>query len=449
MDELFELRVPHSAEAEQAVIGSMLIDPACIPDVLQRARTDDFYMALNRDVFDTISSMYVYGRTVDPVTVLDQMRIRGCFRDNSQSYLLELMQVTPTAANVMKYVEILREQSLLRALLRVGNDITEMVREGAGEADTMLEAAERKIYGLRQGRTIGGLVKISSVIQDVYNQISLMAATGSKMPGLPTGLQDLDSVILGLNKADLVLIASRPGMGKTSIALNIALHVAKNTDKTVAIFSLEMSREQLAVRLLAGEGLIDSQKLLTGRLSQSDWQRIGTAASTISETEILIDDNPSLSVADMNSQCRRLDNLGLVVIDYLQLMQSAGSGHSYSGESRTQAVSDMSRMLKIMAKELNVPVICLSQLSRANEGRTNKRPVLSDLRESGAIEQDADIVIGLYREGYYDKECATPNEAEAIILKNRHGELKTVPLIWLPEYTSYGSAEKHHDDNGY
>jgi len=449
MDELFELRVPHSAEAEQAVIGSMLIDPACIPDVLQRARTDDFYLALNRDVFDTISSMYIYGRTVDPVTVLDQMRIRGCLRDNSQSYLLELMQVTPTAANVMKYVEILREQSLLRALLRVGNDITEMVREGAGEADTMLEAAERKIYGLRQGRTIGGLMKISGVIQDVYNQISLMAATGSKMPGLPTGLHDLDSVILGLNKGDLVLIASRPGMGKTSIALNVALHVAKTSNKSVAIFSLEMSREQLAVRLLAGEGLIDSQKLLTGRLSQSDWQRIGTAASIISETDILIDDNPSLSVAEMNSQCRRLDNLGLVVIDYLQLMQSAGSGHSYAGESRTQAVSDMSRMLKIMAKELNVPVVCLSQLSRANEGRTNKRPVLSDLRESGAIEQDADIVIGLYREGYYDKECATPNEAEAIILKNRHGELKTIPLMWLPEYTSYVSAEKHHDDDGY
>ena len=446
MDELFELRVPHSAEAEQAVVGSMLIDPACIPDVLQKARSDDFYLETNRDVFDTISSMYVYGRTVDPVTVLDQMRIRGCLRDNSQSYLLELMQVTPTAANVLKYVEILREQSLLRALLKVGGEITTMVREGSGEADTMLEAAERKIYALRQGRTIGGLMKISNVIQDVYNSISEMAASGVKMPGLPTGLCDLDSTILGLNKGDLVLIASRPGMGKTSIALNIALHVAKTSKKAVAVFSLEMSREQLATRLLAGEALIDSQKLLTGRLSTSDWARIGTAASTISETEILIDDNPSLSVADMNSQCRRLDNLGLVVIDYLQLMQSAGSGHNYAGESRTQAVSDMSRMLKIMAKELNVPVICLSQLSRANESRSDKRPVLSDLRESGAIEQDADIVIGLYRDGYYDRECPTPNEAEAIILKNRHGELKKIPLLWLPEYTSYVSAEKHHED---
>ncbi|MEA4895174.1 MAG: replicative DNA helicase [Oscillospiraceae bacterium] len=445
MDELFELRVPHSAEAEQAVIGSMLIDPACIPDVLQKARSDDFYLQTNRDVFDTISGMYIYGRTVDPVTTLDQMRIRGCLRDNSQSYLLELMQVTPTAANVMKYVEILREQSLLRALLKVGGEISTMVREGAGEADSMLEAAERKIYALRQGRTIGGLVKVSNVIQDVYNQISEMAASGVQLPGISTGLPDLDSAILGLNKGDLVLIASRPGMGKTSIALNIAMHAAKASKKAVAIFSLEMSREQLGIRLLAGEALIDSQRLLTGR--DIDWVRLGQAASVISETDILIDDNPSLSVAEMNSQCRRLDNLGLVVIDYLQLMQSAGSGHNYAGESRTQAVSDMSRMLKIMAKELNVPVVCLSQLSRANEGRTNKRPVLSDLRESGAIEQDADIVIGLYREGYYDRECATPNEAEAIILKNRHGELKTVPLMWLPEYTSYVSAERHHEEN--
>ncbi|MFB0921555.1 MAG: replicative DNA helicase [Oscillospiraceae bacterium] len=449
MDELFELRVPHSAEAEQSVIGSMLIDPACIPDVLQKARSDDFYLQTNRDVFDTISNMYIYGRAVDPVTTLDQMRIRGCLRDNSQSYLLELMQVTPTAANVMKYVDILREQSLLRALLKVGGEITTMVREGAGEADTMLEASERKIYALRQGRTIGGLVKVSNVIQDVYNQISEMAASGVQLPGITTGLHDLDSAILGLNKGDLVLIASRPGMGKTSIALNIAMHAAKASKKTVAIFSLEMSREQLGIRLLAGEGLIDAQKLLTGRLSPADWARIGTAASAISETEILIDDNPSLSVADINSQCRRLDNLGLVVIDYLQLMQSAGSGHSYAGENRQQAVSDMSRMLKIMAKELNVPVVCLSQLSRANESRSDKRPVLSDLRESGAIEQDADIVIGLYREGYYDKECANPNEAEAIILKNRHGELKKVPLMWLPEYTSYASAERHHDEDDY
>ena len=235
-------------------------------------------------------------------------------------------------------------------------------------------------------------------------------------------------------------------MGKTSMALNIALHVGKTSGKTVAIFSLEMAREQLTTRLLAAEGLIDSQKLLTGKLTTDEWRRVGSAATTISATDIRIDDNPSLSVADMNAQCRRIPNLGLVVIDYLQLMQSAGSGHSWSNESRTQAVSDMSRMLKIMAKELNVPVVCLSQLSRANEARQNKRPMLSDLRESGAIEQDADIVLALYRDGYYNKECENPNLAEAIILKNRHGETGTLELMWLPEYTSFASAEKRYDD---
>ncbi len=449
MDELFELRTPHSAQAEQAVIGAMLIDPACISDVLNKARSEDFYLETNRDIFDTIYNMYAYGQTVDPITVLDQMRVRGISRDNSQSYMLELMQVTPTAANVLKYVDILKEQTLLRGLAKVGSDITGMVSQGAGEADAMLEAAERKIYALRQGRTVGGLQKIANVIQDVYTQISINSTSDNSIPGLTTGLADLDSTILGLNKGDLILVASRPGMGKTSIALNIALHVAKTSKKGVAIFSLEMAREQLAVRLLAGESLIDSQKLLTARLSQPEWERLGAAASIISETNILIDDNPTLSVAEMNSQCRRLENLGLVVIDYLQLMQSAGSGHSYSGESRTQAVSDMSRMLKIMAKELNIPVICLSQLSRANEARTNKRPMLSDLRESGAIEQDADIVIGLYRDGYYNKECENPNDAEALILKNRHGETGTINLMWLPEYTSYVSAEKRHHDDEY
>lgn len=449
MNELLEFKTPHSAQAEQAVIGSMLIDSACISDVLNKARSEDFYLESNRDIFDTIYYMFAYGHTIDPITVLDQMRIRGVFKENSQSYILELMQVTPTAANVLKYVDILREQSLLRALARVGSDISNMVAEGAGEADAMLEAAERKIYALRQGRTVGGLVKIANVIQEVYEQISINAASNTRITGLSTGLTDLDNQILGLNKGDLILIASRPGMGKTSIALNIALYAAKTSKKSVAIFSLEMSREQLAIRLLAGEGLVNSQKLLTGRLSQAEWQRIGAAASVISETDILIDDNPSLSVSEMNSQCRRLENLGLVVIDYLQLMQSAGSGHSYAGESRTQAVSDMSRMLKIMAKELNVPVVCLSQLSRANEARTNKRPMLSDLRESGAIEQDADIVIGLYREGYYDKECEMPNDAEALVLKNRHGETGKIDLVWLPEYTSYVSAEKRHDDDEY
>ena len=262
------------------------------------------------------------------------------------------------------------------------------------------------------------------------------------------GQNVLDNMILGLNKSELILIAARPGMGKTSIALNIALSVAMTQRKKVAVFSLEMSREQLATRLLSRASLVPSTNLLTGQLSDQQWRDVAAAANTLSASEILIDDNPSLTVSDMNAQCRMVKDLDLVVIDYLQLMQSAGSGHSWSNESRTQAVSDISRMLKIMAKQLNVPVICLSQLSRANESRTDKRPMLSDLRESGAIEQDADVVIGLYRDGYYNRECENPNLAEAIVLKNRKGQTGTVNLTWVPEYTTFYSVEKYRDDEG-
>ncbi|HHU22580.1 MAG TPA: replicative DNA helicase [Clostridiales bacterium] len=449
MDELLGRHVPYSAEAEQAVIGSMLIDPRCVSEVVDKLKASDFYIQVNREIYETIFMMFSYSQTIDPVTVLDQMRIRGVFRDNSQEYLLELMQVTPTAANVLKYAEIVRDRALLRNLAAVAEDIQNMVYEGTGEANAMLEAAEKKIYALRQGRIVGGLMHISTVLQNVYDQISQAAVSDNKIPGLPTGLTDLDETILGLNRGELILIASRPGMGKTSIALNIALNVAKITGKTVAVFSLEMAREQLATRLLAGESLVDSQKLLTGRLSQEEWRRIGAAATILSSTDIRVDDNPSLTVADMSAQCRRIENLGLVVIDYLQMIQSAGNGKGYSNESRTQAVSEMSRMLKIMAKELNVPVLCLSQLSRANESRQNKRPVLSDLRESGAIEQDADIVIGLYRDGYYNTETENPNLAEAIVLKNRHGRICTIELMWLPEYTTYANIEKRHTDEDY
>lgn len=446
MDELLGRRVPQSPQAEQAVIGSMLIDPGCIPDVLKDARSDHFYIQTNKEIFETIFAMFNYGQTIDPVTVIDQMKRRGVYHEETtRSYILELMKVTPTAANVGEYVSIIRDKALQRELGKAADSIREMVNEGIGGADEMLEAAERYIYGLRKDRSIGGLKPVGEVMQTVYENINRIATEGETLPGITTGLVDLDARILGLNEGELVLVASRPGMGKTSIALNIAMSAAKASGKAVAVFSLEMSREQLATRLLAGESLVDSQKLLKGTLSTEEWRRIVSAAASISATNILIDDNPTLSVADMNAQCRRVKNLGLVVVDYLQLMQSAG-GKTNSGENRQQIVADMSRMLKIMAKELAVPVLCLSQLSRANEGRADKRPVLSDLRESGAIEQDADVVIGLYREGYYNRECENPNAAEAIILKNRKGECGTVDLMWLPDYTSYVSVERRHDE---
>ena len=446
MDELLGKKTPHSVPAEQAVIGSLLIDSRCVPEVLEKLRADEFYIKMNRDIYETIYAMFSYGLTIDPVTVLDQMKVRGLYRDECENYVAEVMRITPTAANVMEYAEIVRDKALQRRLGEAADEINEMVYEGSGEADVMLEAAERKIYALRQGRATGGLVPISAVVQNVFDDLSEAAESGSKIPGISTGLPDLDRMILGLNKSELILIAARPGMGKTSIALNMALYAAMNLQKTVAVFSLEMSKEQLVTRLLSKAALVPSQNLLTGQLSEDQWKAIADAAQSLSATDIRIDDNPSLSVSDMNAQCRRVPDLDMVVIDYLQLMQSAGSGHTWSNESRTQAVSDMSRMLKIMAKELNVPVICLSQLSRANESRQDKRPILSDLRESGAIEQDADVVIGLYRDGYYNKECENPNLAEAIILKNRKGSTGTVELNWNPEYTSFTSLEKRHQD---
>ena len=446
MEELLGRRTPHSAPAEQAVIGSMLIDPRCIPEVLEKLKADEFYIKRNRDIYETIYAMFSYGQTIDPVTVLDQMKVRGVYEDGCEAYVAEIMNVTPTAANVLEYAAIVRDRALMRRLGETADEINDMIYEGSGEADAMLEAAERKIYAIRQGRTVGGLIPVASVVQNVFDELNAAAAAGSRIPGIPTGLPDLDSKILGLNKAELVLVAARPGMGKTSIALNMALHIAMSEKKTVAIFSLEMSREQLAMRLLSRASFVPLSNLLTGQLSEQQWRSITEAAHQLSNTDIRIDDNPSLTVAEMNAQCRRLPNLALVVIDYLQLLESSGSGRSWSNESRTQAVSDISRMMKIMAKELNIPVVCASQLSRGPEGRQEKRPMLSDLRESGGLEQDADVVIGLYREGYYNRETENPNLAEAIVLKNRKGQTGTVELNWMPEYTSFTSVERNRDD---
>ena len=446
MDELLGKRVPQSLEAEQAVIGSMLIDPRCVPDVMEQLKADEFYSKVNHDLYETMYAMFSYGQTIDPVTVIDQMKVRGVYQENIEAYVADVMRVTPTAANVLEYAAIVRDRALLRHLGEAADEINSMVASGSGEAEETLESAERLIYGLRQGRSVGGLIPISTVVQNVFDELTAAAESGSRIPGIPTGLPDLDRLTLGLNKSELILVAARPGMGKTSIALNMALHAAMAEHKTVAIFSLEMSREQLVMRLLSRAALVPSQNLLTGQLTDNQWHSLADAAQTLSTTDIRIDDNPTLTVSDMNAQCRRIQHLDLVVIDYLQLMQSAGSGHSWSNESRTQAVSDISRMMKIMAKELNVPVICISQLSRANESRQDKRPMLSDLRESGAIEQDADVVIGLYRDGYYNKECENPNLAEAIVLKNRKGATGTVELTWLPEYTSFGNVERWHED---
>ena len=445
-DELLLRQAPHSPQAEQAVLGSMLIDPDCIKDVMDKLRPEDFYLRANRDIFETIYHMFVYSRPIDGVTVAGEMEKTGVYNDNTRDYLLQLMDVTPTSANVMEYVQIVLDKSLMRQVASAAGSISAMVLDGAGDAGDMLEAAEQKGYAIRRGRSAQNMVPVSMVLEDVMAHLAELTASGGKtLPGLSTGLSAVDAKINGLNKSDLLLLAARPGMGKTSMALNVALSAARESGKTVAIFSLEMSKEQLVTRLIASEGLVENTRLVTGNLRESDWQRIAEAASSLSRMDIRIDDNPLLTVADMNAKCRRLDNLGLVVIDYLQLMTSAG-GKGYSGENRQQAVSDISRMLKIMAKELQVPVLCLSQLSRANEKRDDKRPMLSDLRESGAIEQDADIVLFLYRDDYYNSDSEKRNVAECIVAKNRHGETGKVELRWMPEYTAFGTLENRYDD---
>ena len=423
-DDLLLRQAPHSPQAEQAVLGSMLIDPDCIKDVMDKLQPEDFYLRANRDIFETIYHMFIYSRPIDGVTVAGEMERNGVYNDNTRDYLVQLMDVTPTSANVMEYVKIVLDKSLMRQVAAAAGSITAMVQEGNGDAGDMLESAEQKVYAIRRGRSAQNMVTVSMVLQDVMNHLAELTASGGKtLPGLSTGLSAVDAKINGLNKSDLLLLAARPGMGKTSMALNVALSAAKESGKTVAIFSLEMSREQLVTRLIASEGLVENTRLVTGNLRESDWQRIAEAASSLSRMDIRIDDNPLLTVADMNAKCRRLENLGLVVIDYLQLMTSAG-GKGYSGENRQQAVSDISRMLTIMAKE----------------------PMLSDLRESGAIEQDADIVLFLYRDDYYNSDSEKRNVAECIVAKNRHGETGKVELRWMPEYTAFGTLENRYDD---
>ena len=447
MDDLLSRQAPHSLEAEQSVLGSMLIDSRCVNDIIGIVRPEDFYLQTNRDIYETIYEMFSFSQVIDPVTVLDKMRERGVYDEQSSTkYLMQLMEVTPTAANAKRYAQIVHDKGLLRGLSEAASEIVDTVYEGVGTAQDILEAAEKKIYAIRRGNTNESLEHVGTVLLKVFDRLSELAEAGSDISGISTGLRDLDKFISGLNKSDLMLLAARPGMGKTSLALNIALNVAKKYPKrTVAFFSLEMSKQQLVTRLLSNESFVDNKKLTTGKLSVDEWSKIGIAASALSQTDLRMDDNPSITVAEMNAKLRRVDDLALVIIDYLQLMTSAGT-KSYGGENRQQVVSDISRSLKIMAKELNVPVLCLSQLSRANESRQDKRPMLSDLRESGAIEQDADEVLFIYREDYYNKETEKQNVAECIVAKNRHGETGTVELQWLPQFTTFADREWRHSD---
>ena len=443
MDEqLLNRQMPQSLEAEQAVLGAILIDSRCVADIIGLLHPQDFYLEQNRQIYETIYTMFNYSQTIDPVTVLDKMRELGYFRDNSVDYIRQLMEITPTAANAVRYANIVRDKAMLRSLAQAAQDISETVYDQTGTPQEILESAEKKIYALRKGERGDSLEHIGTVLQKVFDRLAELSQSDSDIPGLSTGLQDLDRMINGLNKSDLLLVAARPAMGKSAFGLNLGLNVAKKYKKTVAVFNLEMSREQLAMRLLATESFVDGKKMATGKLTDEEWTKLAMASASLSQTDIRIDDNPSITVADISAKCRRLDNLGLVIIDYLQLMN--GSGYGKPGENRVTVVGEISRSLKIMAKELNVPVICLSQLSRAVESRQDKRPIMSDLRESGAIEQDADCVMFLYRDEYYNENTPDKGVAECIVSKNRHGETGTVKLQWIPQYQLFSDREWKH-----
>ena len=441
-EQLMNRQPPQSLEAEQSVLGSILIDSRCVADIIGILKPEDFFLPQNREIYETVYTMFNFSETIDPVTVLEKMRQLGVYHDNTRDYVQQLMEITPTAANAVRYANIVKDKAMLRGLADASSDISEMVFDQVGTPAEILESAEKKIYGLRKGNTGDSLEHVGVTLLKVFDTLNELSQSDSAIPGLSTGLRDLDKKINGLNKSDLFLIAARPAMGKTAFALNIALNVAKKYNKTVACFSLEMSREQLIMRLLANESFVELQKLLTGKLTEEEWTKLAMASASLSQTDLRVDDNPSITVAEINAKCRRLDNLGLVVIDYLQLMQ--GSGYGKASDNRVNVVSDISRSLKIMAKELNVPVICLSQLSRGPEGRTDKRPMLSDLRESGAIEQDADEVIFLYRDEYYNENTEEKGVAECIVAKNRHGEVGTVKLQWVGQYQTFADRECKH-----
>ncbi len=432
---------PQSLEAEQSVLGSMLLDKEVIPVVLESLKSADFYRDDHKEIFEAVLDLFEKAEPVDIITVSEQLRIRGTL-DNvgGLEYLTNIASAVPTTANVKHYARIVEEKSILRKLIKASSDIVNLGYEASEEVSYVLDKAEKNIFDVIQNRNTQGFAPIKDVLVEAFNKLEELYNNKGYVTGIPTGFIDLDYKTAGLHNSDLVLVAARPAMGKTSFALNLAQYVAVHAKVPVAIFSLEMSKEQLVNRILCCEAMVDSQKMRTGKLEDEDWQKIARALGPLSEAPIYIDDTPGVSVMDIRSKCRRLKlekNLGLVVIDYMQLMQGRGKP-----ESRQQEISEISRSLKILAKELNIPVITLSQLSRAAETRTDHRPILSDLRESGAIEQDADIVMFLYRDDYYNPDTEKKNISEVIIAKHRSGSTGTVELAWLGQYTKFANLDK-------
>ena len=433
---------PNDVEAEQAILGCMLTDKDSVIAAMEKLKEEDFYREDNKAIYSAMLSLYGRAEPIDIITVKAELVENGKFDQvGGLEYLAVLPEKVPTTTNVDKYIKIVEEKALLRNLIKTANDMIAAGYDQTEDVEDIMNIAEKKIFDIMQSKNQKGYSPIKDVLVDTFSQLEVLYNQKQHITGVPTGFADLDYKTAGLHGSDLILLAARPAMGKTAFALNIATNAAVRAKVPVAIFSLEMSKEQLVNRVLCGEAMVDSNKVRTGKLDEQDWAKLASALGPLSESEIYIDDTPGISVMEIRAKCRKLKlekNIGLVVIDYLQLIQ----GSNKRGGSREQEISEISRSLKILAKEINVPVIALSQLSRAPEQRPDHRPMLSDLRESGAIEQDADIVMFLYRDDYYNEDSDKKNIAEVILAKHRAGSTGTVELLWLGNYTKFVNIDK-------
>lgn len=441
-DSLRDNDATRSIEYEQTVIGAILLNPNAIADAMEIVKAEYFSEENHRKLFQIIVNKFSLGEKADAMTVLNDAVDEGIFQTSAEGkkYLLSIMNEVPTTENIRDYCEILRDKYEKRALIDAMQEIAAAAMESGEKSSALLDLAEQKIYDIRKGKETTGLVKIEDALVAAFDNLKKISGEDrDKYLGAKMGFSDLDRVLTGLNKSDLIVVAARPGMGKTAFALNIVTNACmKNDGMKVAVFSLEMSNEQLVMRMLSSESRVPSQSLKTGNISGEEWERLSIGASHLAKMNIYLSDAGGLTVPQMKAKLRRIKGLGLVVIDYLQLMDSA----KVKNGNRVEVVSEITRQLKLMAKELDVPVVVLSQLARGPESRTDHRPLLSDLRESGSIEQDADIVLMLYRDGYYHPEIDQQNVSECIVAKNRHGEVGTVNLVWDGQYTRFSGMAK-------
>lgn len=436
---------PNDTEAEQAVLGSMLTDKDATIAAIEVLKEDDFYREDNKLIYRAILNLYNRAEPIDIITLKAELSSMGKFDAvGGLEYLADLPEKVPTTANVERYIKIVEEKAILRNLIKTANEIIALGYDPTEEVDSIMDGAEKKIFDIMQSKNQKGYTPIKDVLVETFAELEKLYNQKQHITGVPTGFSDLDYKTAGLHGSDLVLVAARPAMGKSAFALNIAANAAIKAKVPVAIFSLEMSKEQMVNRILCSEAMVDSNKVRTGKLDEQDWGKLAGALGPLSESEIYIDDTPGISVMEIRAKCRKLKlekNIGLVVVDYLQLIQGSGR----RAGSREQEISEISRSLKILAKEIDVPVIALSQLSRAPEQRPDHRPMLSDLRESGAIEQDADIVMFLYRDDYYNEESEKKNIAEVILAKHRSGSTGTIELLWLGNYTKFVNIDRHRE----